>query len=276
MAVKWKQWKRLDVEDHVREDQGIIAAFSDGTIQHFSFPGGKVVSQFEESKNELFCMDVNPDQTQMVTAGRDCHVRIYDEETEKEGVIMPSIDPSQVEHSKRVFACQFVKDDPNMVLTGGWDRTVKLFDIRAGGPVAYLFGPELSSNSIDSVGNYLVTGSYRVKDSLQVWDWRAQKKLQTIDWEYGITSSENCLLNVASFNQSGDVIFAGGKSQEIKTFEKGFNETTQSEENSFVPHSRQGNWQGSLYCQAKMNMGDAVAIGCEDGIVKVFSVINAQ
>lgn len=60
-----------------------------------------------------------------------------------------------------------MKDHPDVVVSGGWDKTLKFFDLWEGtGPFGHIFGPELSSNALDSNGNFIVSGSYRALDSL--------------------------------------------------------------------------------------------------------------
>jgi len=56
-------------------------------------------------------------------AGRDCHVRVYDETTKslaanlKERGDLPG-------HSNRIFCVKFNPLDNNMIVSGGWDNTV--------------------------------------------------------------------------------------------------------------------------------------------------------
>ena len=157
------------------------------------------------------------------------------------------------------------------MLSGGWDRTIKIWDIRKGGPVGHIFGPELSSDALDIHENTLVTGSFRPKNSLQFWDWRMCKRLSNIDWEYGLPISENSYLNFARFNINGDGIIAGGKSQEVKVFDRVTKDDgTHSDE--WVQNSRLGNFGGSLFCCATMHETDHFAVGCGDGTVKIYTV----
>jgi COMPASS component SWD3 len=66
-------------------------------------------------------------------------------------------------------------------LSGGWDCTVFVWDIRQTKPAASFFGPCISGDSIDYKNNIILTGSYREKNSLELWDMRNYEKLCDIN-----------------------------------------------------------------------------------------------
>lgn len=269
MSVLWRTQKKDESDKH---DMTIMAAFSDGSISQYILPIGKTIWTHQEDNNGIFCMDQSPDQRYLVTAGSDCSLRLYDSENMDEPTILATLDASEPEHAERVFSVQFLKEDPNIILSGGWDNTIKIFDISQGGPIGHIFGPSLSGDSVDIFEDKMVTGSYRPEDSLQVWDWKKNEKVQTIDWEYGTNYSDNAYLNFARFNKTGKLIVAGGKNQEVKTFVKTINQDTLQEEPNFSMHMRQGNFGESVYCCRFMNNADSFAVGCGDGTVKIFNV----
>ncbi len=43
---------------------------------------GKELSRIEEADNQIFGLDYNKDGSQFATAGKDCTIRVYDEETQ--------------------------------------------------------------------------------------------------------------------------------------------------------------------------------------------------
>ena len=88
-------------------------------------------------------------------------------------------------HSNRVYSCKFAaglsSPTDHLVLSGGWDNTVQLWDMRVPGPsVKSMHGAYLAGDALDVVGNHLVTGSYRYRDQLQIWDIRLGKGPVTI------------------------------------------------------------------------------------------------
>ena len=98
----------------------------------------------------------------MATAGRDAHVRIYDETTKslvhtlKERGDFPG-------HSNRIFSVKFNPFNPNILFSAGWDNTMQIYDIREKGPVGSIFGPHVCGDAIDVRfdGYTVLTGSYR-------------------------------------------------------------------------------------------------------------------
>lgn len=115
----------------------------------------------------MFCIDFSPDGTLLATAGRDTHIRIYDETTKslfmnlKERGDLPG-------HSNRIFSVKFNPVNPSMLFSGGWDNTMQIYDIREKGPVASIYGPHICGDAIDVRfdGYSVLTGSYRQDDAL--------------------------------------------------------------------------------------------------------------
>jgi hypothetical protein len=50
-----------------------------------------------------------------------------------------------------------------------------IYDVRQRYPVASMLGPHVCGESLDIQGNYLLAGSYSLKENLTVWDMRKHK-----------------------------------------------------------------------------------------------------
>lgn len=68
-------------------------------------------------------MDFNNDGTLLAAAGRDAHVRIYDETTKSLAVTLKERGELPG-HSNRIFSVKFNPLDSNMLVSGGWDNTL--------------------------------------------------------------------------------------------------------------------------------------------------------
>jgi len=172
MCIKWRQMGYTNEAGITRKQSMILCAYSDGTINEYSSPVGKLSSSIVEEHNETFVIDVDPFDEKLASGGKDCRVRLYDLETKELIMKMIPVDSNHPGHSQSIFALIFKKDDPNVIVSGGWDKTLQIHDVRKGGPVASIFGADLSSNSIDMFDNMIVTGSHRGKNPLQTWDLR--------------------------------------------------------------------------------------------------------
>jgi len=60
-------------------------------------------------------------------------------------------------------------DDPYILVSGGWDQTVYFWDIRTGEPFGFIYGPHICGESIDTFSDYMITGSYRSKNVMELW-----------------------------------------------------------------------------------------------------------
>lgn len=171
MSLKWRKMHYTSDAGATRKQSMVLCAYSDGVIHEYVSPIGKLSSTIIE-ENQTFVLDIDPIEEKFATGGKDYKVRIYDFETKEMLMKMTPVDSNEPGHAQRIFGMTYKKDDPNIIVTGGWDRTLQIHDIRKGGPVGYIFGPDLSSNAIDMHDNTIVTGSYRGKNPLQIWDIR--------------------------------------------------------------------------------------------------------
>lgn len=60
------------------------------------------------------------------TAGKDCMVRIYDEETKEVTQKLHGVAWHKPGHNNRLFSVRWSQDDPNILLSGGWDQNVSV------------------------------------------------------------------------------------------------------------------------------------------------------
>lgn len=81
-----------------------------------------------------------------------------------------------------MFAVKFDKIDENLLCSGGWDKTVQIWDLRMGGPVRSFLGPSICGDSLDLFDGFVLTGSYRQENPLEVWDLGTAKLITAIDW----------------------------------------------------------------------------------------------
>ncbi len=74
-----------------------------------------------------------------------------------------------VGHQNRIFGMKCNPNDENMVATAGWDRSLKIYDIRANKVAASIGGPLLVGDSLDILNDYIITGSNRNRDVMQIY-----------------------------------------------------------------------------------------------------------
>jgi WD40 repeat protein len=89
-------------------------------------------------------------------------------------------------HSNRIFAVCFHPLEYDIILSGGWDNTIQIWDARVSGAghgaVRSMFGAHLCGDALQVTpdGNYVISGSWRPDDALQVWDFRSGSLVSSI------------------------------------------------------------------------------------------------
>lgn len=189
----------------------VLTGNADGTVSHWHMTSQKCVYTIAEDDNQIYTVDYRPDAEMFATAGRDCKVRIYEENTKTLLRTMSSGHSVKTAgHSNRVYAAKFKPDDPNIVISGGWDNTVQIWDTRVGHSIRSIFGPHICGDAIDVRGDQILTASWRPEDALQLWDFGSGKLLHTLPWSYTKDSKQPEMLYAAAFSPDGQYIAAGG------------------------------------------------------------------
>ena len=208
-----------------------LSANAAGAVQHWHMTSGKCLHSFSDDENQVYALDYNEEGSQFVTAGKDTKVRVYDEATKSciiamEGGSIGDYSKVSPGHSNRVFSVKCTHDE-HIVLSGGWDNTVQVWDIRTGCSVRSLYGPHICGDALDLKGNEIVTGSWRPKDQLELWDFGSGERITEIPWNAGqsqftANTQQSCMLYAAQFSKdpTGRFIVAGGSgSNEAKVFD---------------------------------------------------------
>lgn len=208
-----------------------LSANAAGSVQHWHMTSGKCLHSFSDEDNQVYALDYNDEGSQFVTAGKDTKVRIYEEATKTclvtmEGGLAGDYTKATPGHSNRIFSVKFTHDE-HIVLSGGWDNTVQVWDIRTGSSVRSFYGPHICGDALDLKGDEIVTGSWRPKDQLELWDFGTAKRITEIPWnagqsEFAANTQQPCFLYAAQFSKDslGRFIVAGGSgSNEAKVFD---------------------------------------------------------
>eukprot|EP00741_Cyanophora_paradoxa_P014635 tig00020816_g14115.t1 len=211
--------------DSKPESRSILAAVSsDGVVRQFHAIQGKSLWHVREPGNSIYAIDYCHDSTKFATAGSDKHIRVYDDATKK--VLLDMHEGGlkhQSAHANRIYSVKFLPEADNVVLSAGWDNTVQIWDLRSGNSIRSIYGPYVSGDAMDvSKEHYVVTGSYRPKDQLQIWDLRSTKLSVGIVWnkKHPPGNLEDAHLYAAMFSPRNPqvVIAAGAVTNDCRVF----------------------------------------------------------
>jgi len=116
-------------------------------------------------------------------------------------------------HSNRIFAVCFHPHETDIILSGGWDNTIQIWDARVSGTghgaVRSMFGAHLCGDALQITpdGNYVISGSWRPDDALQVWDFRSGRLVSSIPFLRS-NSEVKTYLNAVSKVRDSNVIIS--------------------------------------------------------------------
>lgn len=230
--VKQVCW-RPERSDAALRTRGVLVGVSTaGVLQQWHVTSNRCLSEFgpDDVDCQLFCVDYSHDGT-LIVAGGLHELLVYDEETKKQTLRLQTGDSlTTAGHSSRILATKF--SDCSTVLSGGWDSSIQFWDLRVGHSVRAVYGPHICGDSLDisSDKRHILTGSWRPKEALEIWDIGTGRREETIPWRKTGSEDPPCLLYAACFSRdaassfiasggscgSADNMYGGGEAKVIQ------------------------------------------------------------
>jgi len=130
-------------------------------------------------------MDYGPEGDKYVTGGVDRIVRVYDETSKVASRELKGSLAGQGGHSNRICAVRCNVSRNGMVASASLDGTVMLWDWRTSSeePFATFSGLACAGDSIDMRDMYLLVGSWRPAQQLQIFDIRKKELIHDVAWK---------------------------------------------------------------------------------------------
>ncbi|KAG4104036.1 WD40 repeat-like protein [Neocallimastix lanati (nom. inval.)] len=200
----------------------LIAGYANGAVIHWHVTSGQKLQMNIEENNQINSLSYNQLGNHYCTAGSDCHVRVYDDETTNLLYdVFAGKDGYTSGHSNKIFSVKFHPKDSNVLVSAGWDNTVQIWDCRVKYSVRSFYGPHTCGDSMDinNEGDYILTGAYSKENSLQIWDYKTCKLFEDIIWSS--STKRRSMLYTARFSHASNpsYIYAGGcNSNEARVF----------------------------------------------------------
>ena len=177
-SVLWKNSKELMVGDTTGNIYDLSFDKSSGEI--------KTVNTYSDPDEQVLALEHSPQLGVTLYAGKSMKITVLNDQTKKPVKVFEPGDTYSIGHTNRIFALKFAENAPNTFVSAGWDGTMFLWDIRTNKASNSVFGPVLSGDSLDISDNLILAGSYRDKDSLELYDIRTFKKICNIDWSLSL------------------------------------------------------------------------------------------
>lgn len=190
-------------------------------LTYWHVKSGKYLVKLTETENQILAMDFSEDGRTLATSGKDFKVRLYDESTKSVIHEFPAASWQSPGHGNRVFSLKFLPLDQQLLLSGGWDNNLHIWDLRSRKSVGYIYGPNISGDTIDFKEGEILTGSHRNKEYLEVWDLGSRKRVENISWEKD-GYREGAYVYAAQFDRFEDrkyVLAACSGINEVKIFD---------------------------------------------------------
>eukprot|EP00931_Biecheleriopsis_adriatica_P117271 TRINITY_DN92803_c0_g1_i1.p1 TRINITY_DN92803_c0_g1~~TRINITY_DN92803_c0_g1_i1.p1 ORF type:complete len:361 (+),score=63.88 TRINITY_DN92803_c0_g1_i1:35-1084(+) len=217
-TVRQVCWRPEQESDSLRTRGLLLGASTDGLLRQWHVTSGRCLEEFGpgEKTDQLLCVDYSHDGRRIAAGGLQ-DIFVFDEETKKQmGHLQGGDYQTTAGHSNRVLAVRFQQtpDEPWALVSGGWDNTVQFWDLRVGHAVRAIFGPHICGDALDlsSDGKRLLTGSWRDKEPLEIWDVGQGERIEALPWRKSGSEDPACFLYAARFSKDAQssMIAAGG------------------------------------------------------------------
>jgi WD40 repeat protein len=201
--------------------RSFLTVSTDGVIREWGGQPPEITWTHREEANELYALDCHASGSHFATGGVDTNVRVYD--WAKKAVVSVFTrrkfdQTTDKGHSDRVYAVKFHPSDPSLLFSGGWDNTVQMWDIRSQTSVGCFPGPHICGDALDVRGHFVLAGSWRLHDQIQLFDMRTITTIRKMRWSLA-GDDRQCQIYVAKFLPNGMHFIVGGSGvNQVKAF----------------------------------------------------------
>ena len=193
---------------HPHQQNVIICSSANGHIMSYHVETGQLLWELEEKGNCINSLKLSQTGAHFATVGSDCTVRLYNTVTkqlENELASKSYIQGQVTGHSNRIFASAFI--DISTLASSGWDDSILIWDIRSGNVVRTISGPHICGDAMDVIDRHIITGSYRNKKQLEIYDIGTGNCIRSIS--IGI-KNDPLLVNALKYQEKTKTIMVGG------------------------------------------------------------------
>ncbi|XP_069703951.1 WD repeat-containing protein 5 homolog [Periplaneta americana] len=251
---------------HPVKTEVFYAASADGAVYICNAENGDFSRYIQEEDNEINTVDISVNAALIATGGKDGAVRLYDTDTAEilmiyQKALKDTSTDALKFHRMRIFALRFHPTMTETFVTGGWDDMVKIWDIRVkNGCIRNIRGPHICGDAIDLKENVVLTGSWIVAGSLQLWDIGSAKLIETVKPSNRPTTLDGEFLYAVQYfdgDPYGEMVCAGGSGT-------GAVEVISLKENRVL-----GNFRVNKATQTIDSHGNVLAFGGVDPVLRM-------
>lgn len=209
-----------------KNSRDLIVGDTQGNIHDLTFEKAtgeiKSIGRYSDPEEQILAIEHSPQLGITLYAGKSMKITVLNDQTKKPIKVFEPGDTYAIGHTNRIFALKFAENAPNTFVSAGWDGTMFLWDIRTNKAANSVFGPVLSGDSLDISDNLILAGSYRDKDSLELYDIRTFKKICNVDWSLSLNQFN--YVSSCRFSKNKDegayIIAASCLSNQVGLFKK--------------------------------------------------------
>jgi COMPASS component SWD3 len=195
---------RPESSDMLRKP-ALLATTCDGGVMHWNLYNNKCMNSTRLRNEEIYSSDFNLDGTMYVLGCKEGKLKIFDESTFSEVRVLSNTVNGEDAGAQRVFCLKWF--DENLLMSAGWNDRITIWDLRSGFHCRQMFGPHVCGDSVDIRNDYIVSGSYHIKDQLQLWSLSDGRNIHTTNLNF---AGKKCLPYTTQFCQPQGTVFAVG------------------------------------------------------------------
>ncbi|KAK8885706.1 hypothetical protein M9Y10_041158 [Tritrichomonas musculus] len=184
----------------------LLCSGTSGHVCICKYQTGNYMWSTHDSKDVTYSCAFSLNGDYFVTGGKEATIKVYDTETGKKTHSFSKDDESPLFHSSRIYCVINDPKDNNIFVSGGWDHRVIIWDVRQPDSVVHIGGPNICGDSVDIRSNQILTGSWRPKDQLELWDMKSLGLIK----QSSFSKDDHCQIYSAKFASSSNFILAGG------------------------------------------------------------------
>lgn len=185
----------------------LLVSSSDGTLRDWHAVSGKQLYSFRLPGDDYgACCDFSQDGDNLAVGCKEGRIRIFDDSTKQQTAELKKTE-HKLGHNNLILSLKWTSN--NMLFSGSMDGSVILWDIRSGSVCKYFSGISFYGDSLDAMGDLLLTADSGNTHQVKTWSIGQGKMINSLSL---VSRNRPFRGYTAEFCKTGntDYVFVGG------------------------------------------------------------------
>lgn len=200
----------VGISFHPNEPKTLIFSTKYGYISIYDILKSEQLQMVRHLGSCLIDLSIDAFGDNFAVACGDGSIRVFDfVELKRKTVLVRYAHKNKVDSSSSIQTMLYNPDNSNIILSAVQNDKILIWDVRTCSVEKTVDGPHIKGHSIDVYDGKIITGSFREKHQIEIWDFASAKKIRDVKINKNMAGID-ILVNTLNCSRNGTHLVAGG------------------------------------------------------------------